>query len=73
MFPINKETYPISFDLGAQGQRIRELGIGTVLDPILIQNPAALFDAILGIKKIGDFKIENQIGYLSYKMYYEKI
>ena len=70
---LQASVYPIAFDLGAQGQRIRELGIGTVLDPILMQDPAALFDAILGIKEIADFKIENHNGYLSYKMYYEKI
>ena len=68
---LQASVYPIAFDLGALGQRIRELGIGTLLDPTLMQNSEALFHTLLGINKIADFKIENHTGYLSYQDYYQ--
>ncbi|MEO8253096.1 MAG: glycosyltransferase [Flavobacterium sp.] len=64
--------YPISFDLGAQGQRIREIGIGTLLNPILMKNTAALYTALTSIENITEFQVENQQGYLSFKDYYQE-
>jgi len=41
--------YPVSFDLGAIGRRIKELGYGTVLPYKLYRDAAAINDALLKI------------------------
>jgi len=39
-------VYPVVFDLGAMGQRVRSLGWGTVLPTALMSNPKALVKAL---------------------------
>ena len=63
-------VYPIAFDLGALGRRIRDLGIGTVLDPILMHDTVSLFNALLRINDTVEFDIESHSGYKSHKEYY---
>ncbi|WP_158032261.1 glycosyltransferase [Rhizobium rhizosphaerae] len=40
---------PVVFDLGAQSERLRAAGRGTILDPRLINSPAALSDTLLAL------------------------
>jgi GT2 family glycosyltransferase/glycosyltransferase involved in cell wall biosynthesis len=64
--------HPIAFNLGAQGRRILDLDLGTVLDPMLMHEPASLFKAILNINARVEFDVESHSGYITFDRYYNQ-
>ena len=62
-------VYPVVFDLGAMGKRVRSLGWGTVLPAALMTDPEAVVRALLWVTPtpppLAAFELAQGVGYPS--------
>lgn len=56
-FAVHLGIPPVAFDLGAQGERIGQLGWGTLLDPFLINRPRAVNDRLIDLDVDGLWRL----------------